>query len=223
MSCLNINEYHLIDSILIIHQEQLVLVSQLQEIQDLITERGDKSTFIVHVGDLMSAYFSQCREERYATISSILKSSIAIPILTTPGDNEWNRCPDSNLAVANYTKYFIGIEDQWKGTSNIAKMIKRSTTRPENWVFFYSKVLFLALNMVDEDDSTSGFDVKSRLQDNLKWFERNCSKYCLDARGSYGSIPLDVIIIVDTVSLTYLFLLPWYFSCNNFWTLHHKF
>ncbi len=170
----------------------------------------------------MSAYFSQCREERYATISAILKSSTTIPILTTPGDNEWNRCPDSNLAVANYTKYFIGIEDQWKGTSEIAKMIKRSTTRPENWVFFYSKVLFLALNMVDEDDSTTGFDTKSRLQDNIKWFDRSCSKYCLDARGSYASIPLDVIIIIDTVLLTFLFLLPLYFSCNNFWSLDSK-
>lgn len=130
----------------------------------------------------MSASFSKCREKAYAVVSYIMRSSTEIPILTTPGDNEWNRCPNTSLALSNYTKYFIDIEDYWRNIHFLPSMIKRSKLRPENWVFYYSRVLFLAINMVHYDEETPDIEADSRLQENLDWFIENCNKYCNDAR-----------------------------------------
>lgn len=123
----------------------------------------------------MSAHFSKCREERCNTITSLMKNTSEIPILSTPGDNEWNKYPNSSYLVANYRKYFIGIDNHWKARSSLTKLTKRSNSPPGNLVSYNSNVLFLALNMVGDHDSisyTPGSEI--RLQHYLKWFEMYC-------------------------------------------------
>jgi hypothetical protein len=94
-------------------KEEKIFESQLQLVEKSRLAKNDTSIFLVHVGDLMSAFFSKCREHKYKLVSDIFKRSISIPVFTTPGDNEWNKCPDVNAAMNNYTKYFVGMEDHW--------------------------------------------------------------------------------------------------------------
>jgi hypothetical protein len=162
--------------------EEIVFISQLQAIQDSIINDSDNSQFIVHIGDLMSAHSLKLREERYETISSIMKTITNIPVFTTPGDNEWNKCPPTNLAIRNYTKYFIGMENHWEERNISSVTIVRLTFRPVNWVLHKSNILFLAINMIFDDDTSNEFETTKRLHDNLEWFKRNCNQYCMDAR-----------------------------------------
>lgn len=117
-------------------------------------------------------------------------------------DNEWNKCPDIRRAKANYTKYFIGIESNWN--NSMVKNIIRSKSRPENWVLFYSNVLFLAINMVDASNNSTreNFDeTTKRLSDNLQWFQSNCKKYCHDAKAViiFGHSITNASLIFDDI------------------------
>ena len=160
--------------------EEKVFESQLQRIEESISAKNDTSIFIVHVGDLMSAQFSKCSEDKYGLVSTIFKQSVSIPVLTTPGDNEWNKCPDIDAALNNYTKYFVGMENHWKSDdantrNSIFENFERSR-RPENWAFTNSNILFIAMNMVEEHWSGDQAS-HTRIQENIDWFHEKCDMH----------------------------------------------
>jgi len=180
--------------------EQLLLESQLQTIEESIAMKNDTSAFIVHVGDLMSAYFSKCPEERYSTIATIFKESVSIPVLTTPGDNEWNKCPDVSAAKSNYTKYFVGIEEHWNDNvlNPIANSVERSGV---NWAFAHSNIVFISINMIEEVASDE-VDPLVRINDNIAWFQEACNQHnCESSRAVviFGHSISNAHIVFDRV------------------------
>lgn len=172
--------FHVLGDIPYNRKEQKTLTRQLKDIDDATAVDRNNSLFVIHVGDLMSAFFSKCREEKYMSISDIFRNT-SIPVLTVPGDNEWNKCPNISSAIDFYKEYFVGIENNWKGTTLDSNLVTRSKKSEENWAFSLFDVLFLGINMVTEQN-LSDTDINNRLQDNVDWFYKNCDLYCDTSR-----------------------------------------
>lgn len=167
-------------------KEEKILKSQLETVDKSVVSKNDTSIFVVHVGDLMSANFSKCSEDKFRIISTMFQESLStIPVLTTPGDNEWNKCPDVNAAIRNYTQYFVGLENHWnignQTRSDIFNSFERSLEkRSENWSFHHSNVLFISINMVASSWSEDS-ESKRRIDENIEWFDENCNKYSCES------------------------------------------
>ena len=161
--------------------QRTLLQQQLNDIRLLQLSGKDSSQFIIHVGDFMSSN-SGCTESDYEAIHQTFTEKSPIPILTVPGDNEWNDCPNPNKAWERFDKHFIGIEKQWRDNT-FHSIVERSTKRSENFVFFKYGILFLGINMVAGNESHS--DSRQRLIDNEQWLKLSIEKYSSESRAIF--------------------------------------
>ena len=158
--------------------QRTLLQQQIQNIKTLQLTGKDSSQFIVHVGDLMSSN-NGCSENDYKAINKMFTENSPIPVLTVPGDNEWNDCPNPTEAWERFDKNLIGLEKQWKNNT-FHSIVERSTKRSENFAFFQSGILFLGINMVAGKLSQS--DSRQRLIDNEQWLNSSIKKYSSESR-----------------------------------------
>jgi hypothetical protein len=126
--------------------------------------RYSPSKFFVHVGDI-KAGAEECREARYVAIASAVRR-LLVPAFILPGDNEWIDCPDVEQAWAWWSENFLDLEDWWEFP------LERQKKRPENWVFLYDGVLFIAVNMAAGSEGNE----TARMIDNIDWIEEQMQK-----------------------------------------------
>ena len=156
------------------------LISQMKEISSDIQNGKDDSLFIVHLGDTMDYFVSQCQESYFKKVHDIFHEHSILPVLVTPGDNDSVDCPDQSLAAEYFERYYISPLNKWTNQSHIPSIIERPNDRIENFAFTQEDVLFLNFNMVEEPNTVPGF--VERIAQNLQWFHHNLEKYKEDLR-----------------------------------------
>ena len=119
--------------------------------------RYSPSEFFVHVGDIF-AEGEPCSEPQYQRMGEMLET-LAVPAFIIPGDNEWTDCLDPAQAWQYWVTHLLRLEERFCG----APAVERQATRPENFAFTLSGVLFIGINLVG-----GGNDV-GVMQDDSAW------------------------------------------------------
>ena len=156
------------------------LEQQVKDISQRVESGEDESSFIIHVGDLMTPKVSHCAEEYFQKPYRIFQDHCVLPVIVTLGDNDSPDCPDPELALSHFKNYFIDPVDTWRDRSHIPSILQRSESREENFALYEKGVLFLGLNMIPELPKAPGF--KERLSDNLNWVKSNLEKHMHESR-----------------------------------------
>jgi len=122
--------------------------------------RYSPSAFIIHLGDLLNG---TCDESKYANVAEIMKG-FAVPAYIVVGDNEYNDCANSVLALSEWRKYFANFEQNFCG----APLTEHQSARPENLAFTQNGVLFVGLNLVGGAVHDQN-EWNARLQEDANW------------------------------------------------------
>ncbi len=110
------------------------------------------SEFMLHVGDIKSGG-APCDEEVYLRVSGYLKK-LSIPTFIVPGDNEWNDCPDPQIAWSYWHTNFGDFEKNW----NYEPTVEHQAQHRENMAWITKNVLMAGINLVG-----------GRIHDQLEW------------------------------------------------------
>ncbi len=118
--------------------------SQILQFQEQVENhnRYSPSAFFVHLGDIFHGS-QPCDEFRYALMANMLKG-LAVPVWIVPGDNETIDCDSPAEGLDDWKEYFQNFEQNFCG----APFTEHDGTRPENFAFTMSGVLFIGINMV---------------------------------------------------------------------------
>jgi len=113
-----------------------------------VTKIPSDGNFIVHVGDINKAIRDGCPESSYIVSHNILKQS-PVPLFITPGDNDWNKCPNPDKAWKYWMQYFERFDQNWNHTLPV----NYQPDRTENVSMFIDQfgILFIVLNLVGGD------------------------------------------------------------------------
>eukprot|EP00594_Rhizosolenia_setigera_P014505 CAMPEP_0178979180 /NCGR_PEP_ID=MMETSP0789-20121207/25672_1 /TAXON_ID=3005 /ORGANISM="Rhizosolenia setigera, Strain CCMP 1694" /LENGTH=560 /DNA_ID=CAMNT_0020669203 /DNA_START=77 /DNA_END=1759 /DNA_ORIENTATION=+ len=154
-----------------------------------ISSISPSNEFIVHVGDMTRASYTQCRRSDYETVDSILQQS-SIPVFIVLGDNDYMDCPNPYFALTRWKLHFTQYHMKYDWAPNSVNGIKFLSTveyqsrRSENMVFFHKGILFLFLHIVGEPLQGLGSwpeaEFEARHSDNLSFTKSNLSKYRRD-------------------------------------------
>lgn len=160
--------------------ESYILESQIENLPK-------DAEFIIHVGDIMDAFKTFCPESLYSDMRSILDKSHA-PFLILPGDNDWNDCPNPDVAWYNWQSQFIthpttSVEQtqKWNRVFSSSVDSKKRVHRPNtpdatnaNFCVMHKGVLFVGVNVVGGTIHDVA-EWEHRHEFNLQWM-----KYYLD-------------------------------------------
>lgn len=149
-------------------EEAVKVARYLQEVEDSVQ-------FVVHVGDLNRAKDTNCAKRVFEDVSKLLEYNSKKPLFITPGDNDWNDCPNPNLAWQYYTQYFYYFDKKTK--HNI--QVSYQPGRRENFSFYMKDfVLFIGLNIVGGNVHDSS-EWRNRLTSESQWFKAQVQKYAM--------------------------------------------
>jgi len=104
-----------------------------------------------------------CNETAYIKARNILLTANS-PVFVTPGDNDWNDCPDPDAAWGHWTRHFMDFDLNWRHSLRVRRMSERK----ENISFFRDFVLFVGVNLVG-GSRVSFQEHRARMNDNLAW------------------------------------------------------
>lgn len=127
------------------------------------------SSFLIHLGDINQAS-EGCHEERYESISDILRSS-EVPAFILPGDNEWLDCADPDQGWAWWEEHLGALYESFC----FEAPVETQGARPENFAFLLDDVLFVGLNR------PSGAPV-DLTRDDADWVDTQFAAHADDAR-----------------------------------------
>mmetsp|Transcript_22171 Transcript_22171/g.33520 ORF Transcript_22171/g.33520 Transcript_22171/m.33520 type:complete len:654 (+) Transcript_22171:180-2141(+) len=122
--------------------------------------------FLVHLGNIQDASVTLCPQQAYISAQAILRAS-PIPVFVLPGPNDWNNCPDPDIALEDWnhqlgdfaTKFF----DKRFSVTNQA-------TNRETFAFVQKEVLFIGLHLVGGRKHDEN-EWRQRHSKNVRWVQ----------------------------------------------------
>eukprot|EP00548_Thalassiothrix_antarctica_P002699 CAMPEP_0194132266 /NCGR_PEP_ID=MMETSP0152-20130528/2769_1 /TAXON_ID=1049557 /ORGANISM="Thalassiothrix antarctica, Strain L6-D1" /LENGTH=668 /DNA_ID=CAMNT_0038827251 /DNA_START=13 /DNA_END=2019 /DNA_ORIENTATION=+ len=133
-------------------------------IRDLETLPGD-ADFVIHLGNIQDAAVSLCPQQAYISAQAILRRSPR-PVFVLPGPNDWNNCPDPNIALNDWVHQLGSFERFFVEDFGIT----RQKTNQENFAFIHRDVLFIGLHLVGGRRHDKK-EWRMRHQLNVRWVE----------------------------------------------------
>jgi hypothetical protein len=129
--------------------------------EDISDFSQSNASFFVHVGDISNGG-SDCTEERciFMKERSIEASK---PVFFVIGDNEWQDCPDMDLAREWWDTHLMYLDHFW----DLPFSLERQAVRQENWAFTFHKVLFIGVSMPGGQRQEP--NEQQRIYDNVDW------------------------------------------------------
>ena len=128
------------------YKQDLTLIEQLKDQTDTLDPKEE--IFQVHVGDIQNPKRTQCASSHFDKIAGYFKTYSKLPNLILPGDNDWNDCPNPDLAWQYWQSNFVPFEQYWSDISDFPGTVMRQSGQRENFAFQRGGVLFLGLNLV---------------------------------------------------------------------------
>lgn len=148
-----------------------------QQLSDISTSVTDEDMFLLHVGDLMRARTTLCARRNYQLIEDVFTQELPnLPVFLIPGDNDWNDCPDPDIAWRYWEDHFMAFEQNYMGVRPYLPFVERQPERQENFGFVLNGVLIVGLNQVAGLDDI-GYE--ERLEHNIMWIDEQVHKYAM--------------------------------------------
>ncbi|MGC5049097.1 hypothetical protein [Micrococcus porci] len=127
-------------------------------IDELSAQRKDLE-FVAHVGDV-KAGSAVCSDEYFQMIRSEF-DRLALPLVLTPGDNDWSDCHRANNGAYNplerldaFREVFYPVADRTLGDTSMTLDAQDELGLPENARFREQRVEFAVLNIQGSSNST---------------------------------------------------------------------
>mmetsp|Transcript_486 Transcript_486/g.993 ORF Transcript_486/g.993 Transcript_486/m.993 type:complete len:873 (-) Transcript_486:120-2738(-) len=147
-----------------------------------ITGLPSDAEFVVHLGDVGLASTSSCAKSMYEGASSILKTS-SRPVFVLPGNQDWNECPNPEMAFDNWMTSFHKFEDNFSHSFAVTRQLGRQ----ENFSFLHNGVLFIGLHLVDGS-------IPDRTEWNLR--HQDCVQWAEQALNDFGEEQYRAVVIL---------------------------
>lgn len=132
-------------------------VEQLQELLTMATREG--SPFIVHVGDIKGGS-APCTDANLSEIAALFRA-LPVPVLYTPGDNEWTDCHRPGAGGLDPNERLARVREVFFGDESVMRLERLGAVRaagedglqyPENVAFLRDGILFVTLHVVGSDN-----------------------------------------------------------------------
>jgi hypothetical protein len=119
--------------------------SKLDEysLKKILTESTKGASFVIHVGDIKGGR-EPCTDELISSRLALLGES-PVPLIYTPGDNEWVDCDNGPLNRLDFIRKKIFLTGSSLGKKNL--MTQRQASHPENRRWLHQGIVFVTLNM----------------------------------------------------------------------------
>ena len=137
--------------------------------------KAKSSQFLIHLGDIctgVAARDGTLTEKSYSDIKDLFTEGNTIPSYIVPGDNEWNDRPDPDVGWALWSKYLLGLEENFQAGWETV----RQSERPENFAFVAQGVLIIGINLpagrVHDKEEWA-----RRFRENIAWIETQFAKH----------------------------------------------
>lgn len=144
------------------------LVELTEKLPNLPNDNG--TAFMINLGDWNSPFATSCDKASFEEVDALFSSS-PVPVYMTPGDNEYNDCPNVTSARQFWYEHLLGYETKYwdAGPFNVSR---QGVPYKENFAFFYEDILFVGINLVggtihDADEWAA------RQAADLEWIDNN--------------------------------------------------
>ena len=135
----------------------------------------DEPPFLVHVGDLKSGS-EPCTERALGRMAGLFKAQ-SVPVVYTPGDNEWTDCRRAVAGGYDPAERLVVLRRLYYGDPGVLRLQELRVSRenaayPENYWFLYQGVLFATVHVVGSHnnlvrgDAAAAAELASRSQAN---------------------------------------------------------
>ena len=129
----------------------------------------DPNSMLVHLGDWNSPAATSCVEQTYMQIDDIYRTS-SLPVYFVVGDNEYNDCPNPELALDYWYQYNLDFETKYWPAPQAWQVQRQLPGHAKNFAFHHDQMLFLGVSVVG-GRLHDAQEWESRLAANLQWID----------------------------------------------------
>ncbi|SDW47658.1 metallophosphoesterase [Thiocapsa roseopersicina] len=130
---------------------------QLRELFD--TAEAEGTPLLIHVGDIKSGS-SPCTDANLEAIADLFRAR-AVPVVFTPGDNEWTDCNRERAGAKDPRERLARVREIFYGDPGVLRLDRLGAFRgegadatdyPENYTFIRDGVLFVSVHVVGSNN-----------------------------------------------------------------------
>ncbi|EGV17197.1 hypothetical protein [Thiocapsa marina] len=160
--------------------------AETEQLRDLFDSAEAEGTpFLIHVGDIKSGS-APCTDDNLEAVADLFRSE-AVPVVYTPGDNEWTDCHRERAGAADPRERLARVREVFYGDPSVLRLDRLDVVRgegadasayPENYAFMRDGVLFVTVHVVGSnngyapDDPAAVAEFEARDAANLRFLRR---------------------------------------------------
>jgi hypothetical protein len=136
---------------------------QLRELFD--TAEAEGTPFLIHVGDIKSGS-TPCTDANLEAVAGLFSARV-VPVVYTPGDNEWTDCHREGAGAKDPRERLARVRAVFYGDPGVLRLDRLGVVRgagadaadyPENYAFISGGVLFATLHVVGSNNGSAPDD-----------------------------------------------------------------
>ncbi len=141
----------------------------------LETELRQPPAFLVHVGDIKSGG-APCTDQAFARVADLFQK-LRVPVLYTPGDNEWTDCHRRRAGGFDPRERLTRLRQMFYDEGSVLRLDQlgaeaNDPSHPENYYVLFNRVLFAAVHLVGSHNNLRP-SKEASLTEHLKRSEAN--------------------------------------------------
>jgi len=127
--------------------EEVTLKHQMKNLtKSIMKDTTEDGIALFHLGDAMHAQRTSCKIEAYNTARDLFLLS-PIPVFVTPGDNDWNDCPEPDVSWGRWSRNLMRLDENIKYEGHNVP-IQRQKRYEENFEILHNGILIICTNLV---------------------------------------------------------------------------
>ncbi|MFB1487635.1 MULTISPECIES: metallophosphoesterase [unclassified Thiocapsa] len=129
------------------------------------TAEAEGTPFLIHVGDIKSGS-SPCTDVNLDAVADLFRAR-TVPVLYTPGDNEWTDCHREGAGAKDPRERLARVREVFYGDPGVLRLDRLGVVRgegadaveyPENYVFMRDGVLVVSVHVVGSNNGDAPDD-----------------------------------------------------------------
>ena len=134
--------------------------AETEQLRDLFdTAEAEGTPFLIHVGDIKSGS-SPCTDVNLKEVADLFRAR-AVPVVFTPGDNEWTDCHRERAGAEDPLERLARVREIFYGDPGVLRLDRLRVVRgegadatdyPENYSFMRDGVLFVTIHVVGSNN-----------------------------------------------------------------------
>jgi hypothetical protein len=140
--------------------------AETEQLRDLFdTAEAEGTPFLIHVGDIKSGS-TPCTDANLKAVADLFRVR-AVPVVYTPGDNEWTDCHREGAGGKDPRERLARVREVFYGDPGALRLDRLGVVRgagadaadyPENYAFIRGGVLFVTLHVVGSNNGSEPDD-----------------------------------------------------------------